>query len=206
MERNAILVLLAACAMGAIAPPARALDTQWVVYLRAADPNGNAYVLNNMYGTGNITPSHLSTLPSDAVVLYCPDRDGPEPYWTRDVRTAEPQGVVMVWNLVAVAGAGYPYTSFILTAWNPTGGQYDIDPNPGFRVVLYKGAGIEHIFDPNLNGSSADPQWSKAYPIAPGESIDDFRLVREPVPEPSGVLAVMSGLVGLAFARRRLRR
>jgi hypothetical protein len=125
------------------------------------------------------------------------------PDYTKYITPAQPAEVVMTWSLAATAGSQYTSGSFRLHAWNPTGATTDIDANPGFRVVLYRGTNVEYIFDPLVNGTSAQPQWTKEYDISAGQTIAGFRLVREPVPEPATATAVLGGLAGVVFLRRR---
>ncbi|MCX8053143.1 MAG: PEP-CTERM sorting domain-containing protein [Armatimonadetes bacterium] len=184
--------------------PAWSLDTEWVVHLRCTDPQGSAVSSFNYYGTGTTESVKQSSLPSSGVLLYCPDKGSSQPYWTREVRAAAPEGIRMVWRLVVYAGPQYAYSSFILTGWNLNApANYDIGPNPGFRVILYRGSAVEYFFDPALSGTSKSPQFSRSYTISPGGYITDFTLVREVVPEPAGMFGLAAGLAGLICLRRR---
>ena len=205
MKRRVVPVMLAACLVTSCAGPALALDMQWTAFFRAADPAGVAEVAYNAYGTGGAATTRLSDLPPDGVVLYCPDLGLVPPYWTKEIRAAQPAGVVMTWNLIVCAGPQYSYTTFNLSAWNLTGALYDIDLNPGFTVVLYRGAGVEFTFDPAKNGTSSTPQWTKSYAIPAGQTITDFRLVRQPVPEPASATALLLGVLALAASALRRR-
>jgi hypothetical protein len=210
------VVMLVALATAASA----ALDTAWVIKLRVSDLNGANAGSINQYGTG-ATGRNSQTPGPSVVFMYLA---GSEPnYYFRDIRAPEPYNVVMEWKLTVAAKSGYPASQFKLIAWNESGATSDLDDNWGgvqgtqpdikpvnpdpeaFFVRLYMGDTLLYTFNPRENGTSTAPQFSAVYNIQPGQTIENmFRLVREPVPEPGSIIALATGLVGLAgFGIRR---
>lgn len=204
MQRYLTAALAAALALLILSSVA-AYDSSWTVQLRTTDPNaglGYDQLAPSIarYGTGTVSKLEASqTVDPLHVELYCTDPDGSRHYYY-DVRPTQLPSVTMVWNISVHAGSSYTAGWFRLTGWNPTGTAYDIGTDPGFRVRLYKGDSLEYEFGPAANGTSLAPQFNKLYQISAGETISDFRLVRE-IPEPAGLLALMIGFPGLILRR-----
>jgi len=225
MKRLIVLsvVMLIALATAASA----ALDTAWTVKIRVtdlADQNGGNI---NIYGTAAST-GRSSMVPSgDQVYSYI---TGSEPsYYFRDIKTAAPASETLVWQITVATRSTYKSNVFKLAVWNETGSANDLDDNWGgvigtqpniqpargagfdpqnaFFVRLYQGETLLYTFDPTQNGTSTTPMFTATFPIEAGALLPNFfTLKREPIPEPGSMLALASGLVGLAgFAVRRRR-
>ena len=209
MKRLIVLsvVMLIALATAASA----ALDTAWTVKLMVSDLDNTKYGATNIYGTAG-TAGHSAQVPSgDTVFMYIA---GSAPsYYFRDIKTAAPATETLVWNLTVEARGTYPSTSFKLRAWNESTAANDLDDNwatdpvNAFKVNLYQGNTLLYTFDPTKNGTSTSPMFTATFSIAGGQVLENFfTLKREPIPEPGSMLALASGLVGLAgFAVRRRR-
>ncbi len=205
MQKYLTAALAAALAF-LILSSAAAYDSSWLVQLRTTNPDaGLAYDKLAppiaRYGTGGVTKLNVTQAIGPLYVeLYCTKPDGLKYY--HDVRVAEQPSVTMVWNISVHAGSDYTAGWFRLTGWNPSGSDYAIGTDPGFRVCLYKGDSLEYEFGPAANGTSLAPQFNKLYEISAGQTISDFRLVRS-VPEPAGIVALLTGVSGLVLRRRK---
>jgi hypothetical protein len=152
------------------------------------------------YGIGTVSTGYAPPLMPENLEIC---RAGYSPGLVKDIRA---RGLGLdCWDLVVRAGPEYAGTKFRLTAWNPTGDNYDLDEFALTTVVLWKGRNIEWVFDPRLNGTSQNPQFAKEYDILPGQEIAGFRIT-DWLPEPSPLVALFAGLGGLAWRRKGRRR
>jgi len=212
MKKLIVIGIVAAMVMGLAAAASAGVNDNWVIQLRASDLNGANFMTATQFGTnatktdGNDagTDALLSGNPGTAAEIYCTDLGGASPRWYKDIR-APFAGATKVWNLVLTAGISYADTKIKVTGWNPTGASYDLLPSAlsGFTVTLYQGPTVIYRFDPDVNGTSTAPQFTKIFDYS-GSPIA-LQLKMEPIiPEPGSMVAVLSGLVGLVgFGIRR---
>ncbi|MGC8863258.1 MAG: PEP-CTERM sorting domain-containing protein [Armatimonadota bacterium] len=208
MKRLIVLsvVMLAVMATAASA----AFDTAWTIKLRVTDLNNCNGGAVNIYGTAATTAQNSSVPVGDQVYAYITGSE-PNYYFRRIVLPGSPSDV-LVWNITVATRQTYKMNWFRLHLWNETGAANDLDDNwesdpaNAFKVNLYQGNTLVYTYDPKSNGTSLAPQFQTVFPIQPGTVLENFfTLKREPIPEPGSILALASGLVGLAgfVARRR---
>ena len=183
------------------------LDTAWQVKIWATDLTGSAASTANVYGTG-ATGTNSTTYKDGNMNVYVQGtKASPRFRW---IKAAPAASTVVEWALTIDAGSTYVATKMKLQLWNETGAANDLDPDligsDAFFVTLYKGSDIVYRFDPTKNGTSLAPTFTKEYDWSASQTSNDFVLKRELIPEPGSILALASGLVGLAgFAFRRKR-
>lgn len=131
-------------------------------------------------------------------------------------------GGVMDWRFRLAGAAG---ANVYVTAWNQTGSTCSLDANPGLTLRLYEsdlqgnklGAAI-WTFQPGVTaswtassgiaGTANEDYFQKSYQLGEADSAGGAYqyFVLEACPEPSSVVAILSGLMALAgFGIRRKR-
>ncbi len=205
------LIVLTVVMLAVLATAASAtLDTAWQVKIWATDLQGSSGSSQCIYGTGT-TASGSSTYNDTNMNVYITGtKASPKFRW---IQASAPASTTIEWNLTIDAGPSYVPTKMKLQLWNEsTSATTDLDSNwvtdpaNAFKVTLYQGTEALYTFDPTKNGTSLQPMWTKEYDWVAGHTDTTFKLRREPVPEPGSMLALLSGVVGLAgFAVRRRR-
>lgn len=210
MRKLIVLIGIAAMVFGMVGG-AYASATDWLVYLKATDHVGQSGIVSSfIFGTrtgaldgldGNDAANTAGS--GSQIVLACYDL-GPGAAnngFSKDLRA--PNTPNNVWNLKLWAQPGSNATAIKLSGWNPTG-TFDLVA-PMHLIVVNDPTGSyapghKFTFNPDENGTATAPQFTWEFGVARADIPIELMLI----PEPGSILAMLSGLVGLAgYAVRR---
>ena len=124
-SKTILALIVAALVAGLSGAASAALDSNWVVQLRATDLNNDNGLLATQFGTA---AEHWRTSRRGRMTVQMWRYTArAQSRWSKDVKVAQPANVKMTWDLRIVAGADYAGAKFRLQVWNPSGTSYDID-------------------------------------------------------------------------------
>ncbi len=208
MKKIIVLGLVLAMVMG-LAAMASASETDWVVLLRAGNLSGTSWVGSAAMNTYGVTTSALSGSYADAgaatwvsttIGFYTTDTS--YVYGTRKYQSCDTEKKVYTWNLKLKAGDSWsPTTTFNLYYASPVA-----LPGGDWKLTLSNGETTYVLPNPPTNGGTTASFYTFATGLTmnPGESAWTLTMEESVVPEPGSMLAMLSGLVGLAgFGIRR---
>jgi len=235
MKRLIVMGVVAALLMGLAAAATAAIDSTWYVQLRAyngapgTNSAGSAKLGTNsnysdayLVGTPDFDSYYSGLLTTAAVIASTDLGEGNGDYASTDLRAPLAAASVKVWNLTLYGKSTYPGTAIWLSGWimssykidtgsdtgvaivrGTKGVDWDLSGTPGHANIT--GDGVLYSFAQGTSGTSSAPQWSKSWLLASVPT--DLKLVCTTiVPEPGSLLALASGLIGLAgFVVRRRR-
>jgi len=219
MKKLIVLGIVATMVMGFAVVAQAAYDTDWVINIKAAtDAAGTAAAsttglrARGIYTDPKAAEDTVAPPAGAAPIVFVYSTIGADNL-VNDFRGSF-TGTEKVWNLtVGNARYGTAPETVYLFGWNPANTSVvtynDFLPLGSETITLYNAPGgvrgtvawsVSGLV--NGNGGSADANTWKSGPIAMGSQ---YQLVVT-VPEPGSMLAMLSGLVGLAgFAIRRKR-
>jgi len=206
-----------------------AAENAWLVLLRASNPTYGQYGTTVQAGT---TATSLDGKDSGDVKLtfgsstanlgvYRPDFPDVPPVYGSDKRAPFTAGQIKSWDLLLAAGTGFSGSAIRLAWWAATGTNDPVGTIAGTPVEYV----VEVIEDPTgehagfvwksqdpTAGTSTAPlgflDWAQGPKVADANGMISsgikLRFTVKPVPEPGSMLALASGIVGLAgFGIRR---
>lgn len=210
MKKLIVLGIIATMVMGMAVAASAAVDSAWVVQLRASD------YLNQSQGTatfgtkvgGNdafLPPSEDSAIPMQVgTAAYAASVIGTN-LCLKDYRAPLVAGQTKVWDLQiwlpdntegAIKLIGW--TAAAANQINPS-----TDGDPDLKVKLMQGDTVLWDFAQNVSGKSAAPLFTLNF-VSDGTPINLQLVASAIVPEPGSMVALFSGLVGLVgFGIRR---
>ena len=204
MKKLIVIVCMVTMVMG-LAMVANAADENWLVNLKI----GNSTLAKGYtsgFGTktgavGTYVAGEDALLPpagagNDQAEIYTVV--GPNKMLV-DKRTPF-AGAPIVWQITVGYQASYADANIYMRVFNPTGTATLLDANPGFDLKLFKVAefgGTRQLVwtaTPGVSSTSSSGYFGTSY----AKGTHYFELEASAVPEPGSIVAMLSGLVGLA--------
>jgi len=226
MKKLIVIGIVAAMVMG-LSAAAFATGDAWLVYMHVGlNTTGEDGAPSGKFGIRTQTTDLVSSYTTGNYNSAVPElwfTDGTHPYpsnlgaggspryyqATISKNNAAPTNTVeFVYSLEIKATSG---TTVWLTAWNPTGPTTDWDASKFDNLYLYEGTNKSNgfKFDSTKNGADivtniSGDYYQKSY-VMPEGGIMEFQLIAGGgIPEPGGMAALFTGLVGLiGFGIRR---
>lgn len=203
MKKLIGLGLVAMMVMG-LAGAASAADNKWTVQLRAGVLSGTTWANSQAATTIGVQPSAVapgyhSTLASNGVGIFGVD---PDPYKmaNKDYRAFAEGQEKYIWNLKLATGASWVETNVITVGWWIPAATEALPTGPFTLEVFRNGQLVKAMVDNELYGT-AQIKSLGTYTLGAGAT-ENWQVVATyggtVIPEPGSIVAMLSGLVGLA--------
>lgn len=195
-----VLTMVMAFAVGA-----SAADNKWTICLRAGVLNGTTWSLAQNATTVGVQPTDVAdtfhaSLASNAAGFYCVDPDAAK-MASKDYRLFDPAAKSYTWNFKLATGSGWSNANKATVGWYIPAATEALAA--GWTFDLFRnGVKVAGLVDNGQYGSTKVAAAVTGITLDAGAA-EDWQLVAA-VPEPGSIVAMLSGLVGLAgFGIRR---
>lgn len=198
MKKLIGLGLVAMMVMG-LAGAASAADDNWAMQIRAGKLSGSTWVNSLAATTFGVRAAtefgfHASFTTVQAGI-YGVNPDATKRA-NKDYRPYAADAQEIVWDLKLETGSAWNTDDLVTVAWWCPSSSYAPPAAPWQIQVFRNGQLVDKFVDSGAYGTSSLKVLG-SYEMAAG-SVEDWQIVATAVPEPGSIVAMLSGLVGLA--------